>query len=71
MIKRVIGILGTLGVIAVIAFAILGRESYSSALTFEFKPRVTTPETEVKEEPLPANLPDSVVVEQATEQIPL
>ena len=34
MIKRIIGITGTLAVLAVVAFTILGREHYSSAIEF-------------------------------------
>ncbi len=32
MIKRLIGIVGTLGVVAIVVFTILGRGEYSSAL---------------------------------------
>ncbi|MBQ2394829.1 MAG: hypothetical protein II307_03595 [Alistipes sp.] len=33
MIKRLIGIVGTLGVVAIVVFTILGRGEYSSALS--------------------------------------
>ncbi len=70
MIKRLIGILGTIGVVATVVFTILGRESYSSAVNFSSaglsekivvdEPRVeSVPESE---EGLP--LVDSVEVTQ-------
>ena len=34
MIKRIIGIIGTLAVVAVVVFTILDREQYSSAIAF-------------------------------------
>ena len=35
MVKRIIGVLGTLGVVAIVVFTILGRAEYSSAIDFE------------------------------------
>ena len=75
MTKRIIGIFGSLAVIAVMVLAIMGRQSYSSAIVFgklaAEKPAVV--EVEVVAEPAaeasleqPATeQPDSVAVDSA------
>lgn len=66
MIKRIIGILGTLAVLAIVAFAIMGREGYSSALKLGDKSSTVQVSSEDSdpssaEQPQPATaLPDSV-----------
>lgn len=68
MVKRIIGVLGTLGVVAIVAFTILGRAEYSSAIDFESEaaeqPIEVAPITE--EQPLEQALEeaDSLVIKQ-------
>lgn len=68
MVKRIIGALGTLGVVAVVVFTILGRSEYSSAIDFESdvaeQPIEVAPITE--EQPLEEALEeaDSLVIKQ-------
>lgn len=64
MIKRTIGIIGTLGVVAIVTFTILGREHYCSAITFD---RHTPTEEIVPESPTadvttPATIVDSITI---------
>ena len=73
MTKRIIGIFGSLAVIAVMVLAIMGRQSYSSAIVFG-KQAVEAPatiEVEVVAEPQAeavaeqpqAEMPDSITVD--------
>ncbi|MBO5812882.1 MAG: hypothetical protein J6R13_00015 [Alistipes sp.] len=63
MIKRIIGTLATLGIVAVLVFVIMGRAEYSSALTFEAKPLSVSVEAEPVAEPLQTDAPDSIATE--------
>ena len=63
MIKRIIGTLATLGIVAVLVFVIMGRREYSSALTFEAKPLSVSVEAEPIAEPLQGEAPDSLATE--------
>ncbi len=82
MIKRIIGIIGTLGVVAIVVFTILGREHYSSAIDFSHvntsvaiksevdNPEVVSPETyaSADENIVPTDSVDTLVVNRtATE----
>ena len=64
MIKRIIGTLATLGIVAVLVFVIMGRAEYSSALTFEAKPLSVSVEAEPVAEPLQTDTPDSIATER-------
>lgn len=64
MIKRIIGTLATLGIVAVLVFVIMGRREYSSALTFEAKPLSVSVEAEPIAEPLQTEAPDSITTER-------
>lgn len=73
MTKRIIGFLGTLAIIAVMVFTIMGRKEYSSAIVFgkQMEETPATVEVEVVSEPQaeavveqPATeMPDSVAVD--------
>ncbi len=69
MIKRTIGIIGTLIVLAVVALTILGRNNYSSAI--EFGHRAQQAESSAPAPSQPAEEPtmptDSVDIEQKVE----
>ena len=63
MIKRIIGTLATLGIVAVLVFVIMGRGEYSSALTIETKSHAVNVEAEPIAEPLQTEVPDSIATE--------
>ena len=63
MIKRIIGTLGTLAIVAAIVFAILGRKEYSSAIIFGGERPSAVVEGANEAEEQPVEVADSTVVE--------
>ena len=63
MIKRIIGTLATLSIVAVLVFVIMGRGEYSSALTFETDPHAVSVEAKQTVEPIQTEAADSIATE--------
>lgn len=70
MIKRIIGTLATLGIVAVLVFVIMGRGEYSSALTIEAKSHAVSVEAEPVAEPLQTEAPDSLATDSLATETP-
>ncbi len=61
MIKRVIGIVGTLLVLAVVVVVVLGRRDYSSAVDFGAKNNLNLPKPTAPTEEVRIEMSDSLV----------
>ena len=68
MIKRIIGTLATLSIVAVLVFVIMGRGEYSSALTFETDPHAVSVEAKPTVKPIQTEAPDSIATKAPQEE---
>lgn len=66
MIKRLIGCVGTVAIVAIVVFAVLGRKGYSSAIDFgcDVAPEETPTTDTVQEEMSTDAVIDSIDVNQ-------